>query len=237
MAVEDLLNSSNYPQSNYVEIYIGLDPSWYNKFGALWTGAYSATILQAFGQSFSVADWEQGIVSEHSPNYEQDHPPGRSESFLFYGGGDNRKWNLTLQFISQIRDGTSSGSNQVDTDPGAGAAHSPSWNILKCRWLDRFKEPLIGPNGVAYSPPPMCIRVGKFFSARCVMTSGNWRPSGGIHVPVSNVPMALTYEMELTTTLLPSATTTPQIYNGDYSEFETGIHESLQFIRFRGATS
>lgn len=101
---------------------------------------------------------EDGIPDSGNPRYNSIDVAGRSESYMAYAGGENRKVSLTLGFVSSVNQG----------DEGeAGVA-------VRCaEWLRAVGSPSYFDGGISYGPPVLRLILGRFISMRCVLTNLN----------------------------------------------------------------
>lgn len=97
---------------------------------------------------------EPRITESGPPRWEQTPILGRSENYMTYAGGDNRRIQMSLSFVSSIEEYD---DGKYDT-------------ALRCaRWLQSLQYPTYE-NGVAY-PPPLCLLVfGSILAERGVVT-------------------------------------------------------------------
>jgi hypothetical protein len=98
---------------------------------------------------------EPRITESAPPRWEQTPILGRSENYLTYAGGENRKIQLNLSFVASIE---AYDDGHFDT-------------ALRCaRWLQSLQYPTYE-NGRSY-PPPLCLLVfGSILAERGVVTA------------------------------------------------------------------
>jgi len=99
---------------------------------------------------------DEAIPDSGNPRYNSIDVMGRSEAYMSYAGGENRKVNLSLSFVSSVNQG----------DEGeAGVA-------VRCaEWLRAVGSPSYFDGGISYGPPVLRLILGKFISMRCVLTN------------------------------------------------------------------
>lgn len=134
-------------------ITVMIDPAW--QHGPLWDSPLGNTLRVTF------LDLGAGISEGAAPNYQNTEIVGRAESYKAYINTGNRQINLPFKFRAQGLFGSTRASIEAEV-------------INPARFLDALKYPVHDPNqNLSFAPPPVLVRFGELFIARCVLVSGD----------------------------------------------------------------
>lgn len=151
-----------------------IDPTWPHLH--LWK--------HPFGRKLSITffDSESGITETTVAAYDDVRVLGRAEMYKTFMNTTNREIPMTFRFQAQgvgdIGDQDLASQNEV---------------VLPCRFLDALKEPVYDESQqLSFAPPPLLMKFGSLFFARCVMLNGSptWEPP---FIPSSLLPLRATY--------------------------------------------
>lgn len=135
-------------------ITIRIDPSWPHV--SLWQHPLGNTLRTTF------FDFAAGVQENAAPNYVNTEVVGRAESYKAYLNTGNRQ--LQMPFVFRVQ-------GQQTTDSRTAVEQEI---LLPVRFLDALKYPVYDPNqGISYEPPPVIVKFGELFLARCVLTGGD----------------------------------------------------------------
>jgi hypothetical protein len=143
--------------------------------------------------------------------------PGRIEPYQTYGGTSGKTFSIGFRFQAQGVYETTAESllNEV---------------VKPARFLDALKYPVYDTSyQIAYAPPPVIVRVGNLFVARCILTGGSPRWSGPFD-PATMYPHRCDFDATFTVVHAVALTGASLVKTyetiGDVSEVE----ESGQFL-------
>lgn len=136
---------------------ITIDPAWPHI--ALWAHPFGRTLRVTF------LDFESGVQESAEPNYVNTEVVGRAEAYKAFLGTTNRRINIPFKFRV---------TGQISSDPRTAIENEV---IGPARFLDALKYPVHDPNqNLSFAPPPVIVKFGELFIARCIVTGGdiNW---------------------------------------------------------------
>jgi hypothetical protein len=133
---------------------ITIDPSWQHL--SLWQHPLGRTLRVTF------LDWGGGIQESAAPNYQNTEVVGRAEAYKAFINTANRQITIPFKFRAQ---GVAAGSVRTAIEEEV---------VNPARFLDALKYPVHDPNqNLSFAPPPVIVKFGELFVARCVLTGGD----------------------------------------------------------------
>jgi hypothetical protein len=136
---------------------ITIDPAWPHI--SLWASPLGRTLRVTF------IDFAAGVQENAAPNYTNTEVVGRAEAYKAFLNTQNRQIQVPFRFRAQ---------GQVSADPRTAIEQEV---VQPARFLDALKYPVHDPNqNLSFAPPPVIVKFGELFVARCVVTGGdlNW---------------------------------------------------------------
>ena len=136
---------------------ITIDPGWPHI--SLWQHPFGRTLRVTF------LDFQSGVQESASPNYVPTEVVGRAEAYMAYMNTQNRQINVPFKFRA---------TGQISSDTRTAIENEV---IQPARFLDALKYPVYDPNqNLSFAPPPVIVKFGELFTARCIVTGGdiNW---------------------------------------------------------------
>ena len=135
-------------------ITVRIDPQW--PHATLWQHPLGTVLRTTF------FDFAAGVQENAAPNYVNTEVVGRAESYKAYLNTANRQ--IQMPFLFRLQ-------GQTTTDPRTAIFEEV---INPARFLDALKYPVFDPNqGISYEPPPVIVKFGELFVARCILQGGD----------------------------------------------------------------
>jgi hypothetical protein len=136
---------------------ITIDPSWPHI--SLWAHPFGNTLRVTF------IDFAAGVQENAAPNYVNTEVVGRAEAYKAFLNTQNRQIQVPFRFRA---------IGQGSIDPRTAIENEV---VQPARFLDALKYPVYDPNqNLSFAPPPVLVKFGELFLARCIVTGGdiNW---------------------------------------------------------------
>lgn len=138
--------------ANAVQVFV--DPEW--EHFSTWVGRELDT-KRVFRYSDLMSDgWEEAV----DVSYHEEPVVGRSEGYRTWINNTNRSITIQFKFIAE-------GMNPLQERDDV-----LYWEVeYPARWLDLLRQPVVNDDRlVVYSPPPLRLAVGQFYTGRAILT-------------------------------------------------------------------